>query len=114
MITIKYLICCETAIIDATTRNITAVNILEEITPSAFPAALSKYSVLSSFRREQGDVDDVEVLLQIFLNDTIVHQANPRIHFGEGKLESRHAALYGGMPLNQPGKLEARISVGDT
>lgn len=112
MITPKLILCAEGIVIDSQTNNISAFNILEELSPPVLPAILPRFFVLSVLERDEADSPRLDTHLRITVAEQVIVDQVFTVDF-QGTTRARSVFGFGGMPLPQPGSLEVAHLRGD-
>ena len=86
MLISKLILCADHVIVDEQTKNISAVNILEEISAIKFPFAYPKISAINWIKREADDPRKTDIKLIIKNNDNLIFDADYSIDFGESMM----------------------------
>lgn len=102
MIRSKLMLAARFLIVDQRTNNVSAINILEELKPAAFPAVFPEVAVLVVLERDSGDPLDITLTLRVRILDTTLLERGFPMRFEEGK-QMRSTFFLEGMPVTAPG-----------
>ena len=97
---IELFLVCEAAVVDRRTNNLSVINILNELTPTGFPLALSKVVLVAEFNRE-GKEKAPRVVVRIKQGDAILLTESFTPDF-QGRHRTRHLMEIHGLVLSQP------------
>ena len=102
-------VCCETAILDGRTNELSLINLIDEVSAVAFPIAVAKLNVVTIFTRDEGEPDP-EATVQVKLNDNSLFEVNLPIEF-QGKMRTRSIGQFHGMVVGSPGLLRIGVYI---
>jgi len=94
----------EGVIRDTQTNNISAFNILEQISSPGFPLFMQKMFFFCLLEREEGDPATVELRVIASNNDQTIVEVGSTVNFQE-KNRNRLIIQIGGLAIPSPGKL---------
>jgi hypothetical protein len=107
---VRYIFLCEGASVDQFSNQVTAFQIIEDMTLPSFPMLIPKFAAVASLVKADDDPDEQVLAFRILLNgEEIVSQEIHPLFRGKEKTSSRVVFNFGGLPLMAPGVLEARI-----
>jgi hypothetical protein len=111
MVTLKLLVCAQSAALDGDTKEVSLFNLLDSVTAVGFPLLLQNMAVLAIFHREQADPNTINVRFGLLHNDELMApESTVRLAF-EDKLRMRQVFRISGLVVPAPGRLEARLSL---
>ncbi len=99
-----YTIACVRSLIDASSNNISCIEILEEASVPAFPNVLPEVSIIWCIAREAEEPQALPCTFTIFLNDTKLYEAPVEVAF-KGSLRTRAMMKLAGLVIPHPGLL---------
>lgn len=113
MITCKLALSAETVIVDAASQVPSAIGIMDELSVIGFPAVVPSLTGLFLLRREQGDPQQLHIVLRATLNGVSLGQFPITLDF-QDKTLTRAIARIQGLVLSGPGTLRVSALLGDT
>jgi hypothetical protein len=110
---ITSLICCESIIRDAETGQITAYNVLDDITAVGFPILIPKFSIYFFSHREPDEPESLEVKLSIICNGKPLFNQQFKANF-KSKLKNKSIILIKGIVVGEPSSLVVKVETLDS
>lgn len=112
MLRVKYALCAEGIVRDATTNSITAYNILEEVNAIGFPVVMPRLAIVVAVERESTDSSQQSARLRITLGDHELLSHALSLDFQE-KLINRAIISLQGLVIPAAGTLVVSFSALD-
>lgn len=96
-------------IIDQRSNNLTLVDVLDELRPATLPFVIPQLTALFVVERGAEDPLQADLVVTLLLDDAELVQMPATADFGQ-KLRVRMIVDIGGLLIQQPGMLRARLS----
>lgn len=112
MIRPKLLFCAEGVVVDQSSNNASAFNILEQLNFETLPVAFPKMVILSLLERDSGDPEKWKGKIRINLAGSVILDQLLEHNF-QGRSRSRVMFTIGGLPITQPGTMEISLCEND-
>lgn len=109
MITCKYAIAAKGVIRDSETNNISIYNVYDDIHPKSFPVLFQNLAFLAILNRDQGDLAEISLKLNIVINGDVLFSNKVDAKFGE-MLATRVLFNINGLVIQKPGLLTFILS----
>lgn len=103
MITL-YTIACVRTIVDASSNNISCIEILEETSVASLPNVFPEVTIVWCIAREADESEAIAARFHIFLNDKQLYDAPVDVAF-KGLLRTRAIVKLAGLMITNPGRL---------
>ena len=107
MVKIRYFVCCETAINDSKTNNISLINTYERFNGKAFPFLIPKLNAIAVFEKN-GDKDIQEFQFRISIGKNIFFEKPIILNF-RGEKTRRFILEFPEFLVPQPGRMFFKI-----
>jgi hypothetical protein len=104
MIRIRFCLAAEGIVRDSETNNMSAFNILEQMTPEGFPALLPKISFLSAWERDPEDPAEYDMEFTTKLDEDVLYRQPITLRFGDST-RHRQTVIVQGLQIPRFGKL---------
>jgi len=103
MITL-YTIACVRMIVDASSNNISCIEVLEQLSVASFPNVFPEVAIVWCIAREANEPEAVPARFHIYLNETQLYEAAVEVAF-QGTLRTRAIVRLAGLVITNPGQL---------
>lgn len=110
MIRCRLAVCAESVVRDASTNNVSALNILEMVSAHKFPILVPKLFALFMLVREQGDSETPTCSMSVSVSGEQLNAFPINVNF-QGKLRNRVIAEINGLVIPKPGILRVSIII---
>jgi len=107
-----YTIACVRLIIDATSNNISCIEVLEQLSVASFPNVSPEVAIVWCIAREATEPESVPARFHIFLNEAQLYEAPVDVAF-QGTLRTRAIVRLGGLVVTNPGQLRFEFRSAD-
>lgn len=109
MITAKLALCAEIIVTDANSNALSAINILDDMTPEGYPFLFQKINFLVVSHKAPEDPKVHDVTIKISINEKIIFTTPSKIDFLEKDVH-RFVWGIGGLLISEPGILKFELS----
>lgn len=99
-----YTIACVRMIVDASSNNISCIEVLEQLSVASFPNVFPEVAIVWCIAREANEAEAVPARFHIYLNETQLYEAPVEVAF-QGTLRTRAIVRLAGLVITNPGRL---------
>jgi len=99
-----YTIACVRMIVDASSNNISCIEVLEQLSVASFPNVFPEVAIVWCISREANEPEAVPARFHIHLNEAQLYEAPVEVAF-QGTLRTRAIVRLTGLVITNPGQL---------
>lgn len=95
----------DSVIVDQATNSMSFINILESVSSAQFPILIPRIMIVSTYKKEPGDADLIQLDLSISINKKIIISNPIQVNFQESQ-STRNIVRLQGLPIPETGSLD--------